>query len=188
MNIVSRVNIVLRRFLHNHGNIATEGSPKSGLYLTLIEWCQGFFIVHSTIDNTVHSRPLNSLEHYMHNLDDTNPTLPRFEPGTSEFRATTGPNEPSEPAIIILPATCISWRMCFDKTINWWEHDTIKALLTVYILTALTYFLFPNFICTFLFAARIGHTQQQQSSIGGSCSSHYYPTNLNSLGHGICVH
>ena len=26
------------------------------------------------------------------------------------------------------------------------------------------------------------------SSIGGSSSSHYHPTNLNSLGHGICVH
>ena len=32
------VNIALRRFLHNHGNIATEGSPKSGLCPTLIEW------------------------------------------------------------------------------------------------------------------------------------------------------
>ena len=25
------MNIALRRFLHNHGNIATEGSPKPGL-------------------------------------------------------------------------------------------------------------------------------------------------------------
>ena len=30
------MNIVLRRFLHNHGNIATEGSPKPGLCPTLI--------------------------------------------------------------------------------------------------------------------------------------------------------
>ena len=29
------MNIALRRFLHNHGNIATEGSPKSGLFPTL---------------------------------------------------------------------------------------------------------------------------------------------------------
>ena len=29
------MNIALRRFLHNHGNIATEGSPKPGLYPTL---------------------------------------------------------------------------------------------------------------------------------------------------------
>ena len=29
---------------------------------------------------------------------------------------------------------------------------------------------------------------RNNSSIGGSSGSHYYPTNLNSLGHGICVH
>ena len=29
------MNIALRRFLHNHGNIATEGSPKPGLCPTL---------------------------------------------------------------------------------------------------------------------------------------------------------
>ena len=40
------VNIALRRFLHNHGNVATEGSPKPGLCPTLISnyynsslWC-----------------------------------------------------------------------------------------------------------------------------------------------------
>ena len=31
----------------------------------------------------------------MHNLDDKHPTRSGFEPSTSEFRATTGPNEPS---------------------------------------------------------------------------------------------
>ena len=30
------MNIALRRFLHNHGNIATAGSPKLGLCPTLI--------------------------------------------------------------------------------------------------------------------------------------------------------
>ena len=30
------MNIALRRFLHNHGNIVTEGSPKPGLCPTLI--------------------------------------------------------------------------------------------------------------------------------------------------------
>ena len=30
------MNIVLRRFLHNPGNIATEGSPNPGLCPTLI--------------------------------------------------------------------------------------------------------------------------------------------------------
>ena len=32
------VNKALRRFLHNHGNIATEGSPTSGLCPTLTLW------------------------------------------------------------------------------------------------------------------------------------------------------
>ena len=35
-SFVVYMNIVLRRFLHNHGNIATEGSPKPGLRPTLI--------------------------------------------------------------------------------------------------------------------------------------------------------
>ena len=58
--------------------------------------------MHCTIDNTAHSRSLNSLEH-MHNLDDTHPIRPVFETSTCEFRATTGANEPSGPANIILP-------------------------------------------------------------------------------------
>ena len=33
---------ILSRFLHNHGNIATEGSPMSELWHTLIERLQGF--------------------------------------------------------------------------------------------------------------------------------------------------
>ena len=45
---------------------------------------------------------------YIHNLDDEHPTWRGFEPSTSAFRATTGPNEPSGPANIILSAACIS--------------------------------------------------------------------------------
>ena len=37
--------------LHNHGNIATEGSPKPGLWPALIS--NGFSIVRSTRDSTV---------------------------------------------------------------------------------------------------------------------------------------
>ena len=37
--------------------------PEIGTCPTLIEWLQGFFIVHSIIDSTVHSKPLNNLEH-----------------------------------------------------------------------------------------------------------------------------
>ena len=33
----------------------------------------------------------------MHNADDKHPTRPGFECSTSEFRATTGPNDSSEP-------------------------------------------------------------------------------------------
>ena len=35
----------------------------------------------------------------MHNLDDQYPTRPGFQPSTSEFRATTGSNEPSGQAM-----------------------------------------------------------------------------------------
>ena len=63
MNNVSSVNIALGRFLNNNCNIATEKSPKSEQYCTLIERLQGLFIVHSTTDSNTHSRPLNSLEH-----------------------------------------------------------------------------------------------------------------------------
>ena len=35
---VYHMNIALRRFLHNHGNIATEGSPKPGLCPTLMPY------------------------------------------------------------------------------------------------------------------------------------------------------
>ena len=100
----------------------------------------------------------------MHNLDDTYPTRPGFETSTSEFRAKAGPNEPSGTANIILPAAYISWSMCFDKKIidRNIGPTPIKVELTVYILTTLTYFLFLIFFCKFSFAARIGHTQQQQ--------------------------
>ena len=35
---------------------------------------------------------------YMNKHNDKHPTQPEFEHSTSEFRATTGPNEPSGPA------------------------------------------------------------------------------------------
>ena len=39
---------------------------------------------------------------YIHNLDDKYPTRPRFEPSTSECRATAGTNERSRPAVILI--------------------------------------------------------------------------------------
>ena len=44
----------------------------------------------------------------MHKLDDEHPIRLGFDPGTSAFRATTGPNELLGPANIILSAACIS--------------------------------------------------------------------------------
>ena len=73
MNIYIYMNIALRRFLHNHGNIATEGSPKPGLCPTLISNDFKFsFIVHSNIGSTVHYMPSNSLEHYICTATMTN--------------------------------------------------------------------------------------------------------------------
>ena len=60
--------IALLRFLHNRGNIATEGSPKSRLCRTIIEW-QGLFVVHSTINSTLQAfAQFRAL--YMSSLDD----------------------------------------------------------------------------------------------------------------------
>ena len=59
------VNITLRRFVHKHGNVATEWILKLGLCPTVIEWLRGFFIVYNrlNIEITAHSESLNSLEH-----------------------------------------------------------------------------------------------------------------------------
>ena len=93
---VNAVNSALRRSLHNHGNIATEGNPKLGLCPTLIEWLQRFFI--STVLHTPGLWTVWSTV-YMHNHNDKHSTQPGFGPSTSDFRTTTGPNEPSWPAV-----------------------------------------------------------------------------------------
>ena len=54
----------------------------------------------STIDT--HTPDFEQFEElHMHNLDDKQPTRPGFEPSTSEFRATIGPNEPPGPARVL---------------------------------------------------------------------------------------
>ena len=81
------VTLTLRRFLHNHGNISIEGDPKSGLN-PFIEWIQGFIIVHTSINSTAHSWPLNSLQHCVCTTSmksiwpdrDSNPVHLSFEP------------------------------------------------------------------------------------------------------------
>ena len=89
------MNIALRRFLHNHGNIATEESPKPYSYF---EWLQGLFIVHSTIRQhcTLHAfEQFGTL--YMHNHKNKYPSRPGFEPGTPRLQAPVDTNEPSGP-------------------------------------------------------------------------------------------
>ena len=95
----------LRRFLHKHGNIATEGSPKLGQCPTLIEWFEG--VLYSAQYHRQHCI-LQAFEQfrtqYMHNPNDKHPTRSGFEPSTSEFRVKTGPSEPSWPAFAVAAA------------------------------------------------------------------------------------
>ena len=80
------VNIALRRFLHYHGNIATEGSPKPGLCPTLIS--NDF---KGSLECTVQHCTLHALEQfgslYIHTHDEKYPARPGFEPGTSRFES-----------------------------------------------------------------------------------------------------
>ena len=88
------MNIALCRFLQTHGNMATKGSPKSGLFSTLIDifgvlYCAQSHRRHCTFHAFEQFEAL-----YMHNPDDKYPARPGFEPSTFEFRATTGLNKP----------------------------------------------------------------------------------------------
>ena len=52
--------------------------PEAGtMPYSYFEWLQGFFIVHSTVGSTVHSMPLNSLEHCICTTTMTNIRLDR---------------------------------------------------------------------------------------------------------------
>ena len=98
-NIYKYMNIALRRFLYNHGNIATKGSPEPGLCPTLI-WVTSR-VLHSAQYHRQHCT-LQAFEEfgvlYMHNHDDKYPARPGFEPGTSRLRAPVDTNEQSGPA------------------------------------------------------------------------------------------
>ena len=72
------MNIALRRFLHNHGNIATEGSPKPGLYALLL-----FLMTSRVLYSAQYHRQhftLYAFEQfgalYMHNHDAKYPSRP----------------------------------------------------------------------------------------------------------------
>ena len=86
--VTMNINIALRRFLHNHGNIETEGSPKSGLYALLL-----FRMTSSVLYSAKYHRQhctLHAFEQfetlYMHNHDDKYPSRPGFEPGTPGYK------------------------------------------------------------------------------------------------------
>ena len=74
------MNIALRRFLHNHGNIATEGSPKPGLCPTLIS--NDSMVLYSAQYHRQHCT-LHAFKQfgalYMHNHDD-NLVPPGYKP------------------------------------------------------------------------------------------------------------
>ena len=97
------MNIALRRFLYNHGNIATEGNPKPGLCPTLIS--NDFKGSDSAQYHRQHCT-LQAFEQfgalYIHNHDDKYPARPGFEPGTSRLQTPVDRNEPSGPARIYL--------------------------------------------------------------------------------------
>ena len=61
------------------------------------EWLQRFFIVHSAIDSTVHSMPLNNLEHFMCTTTLTN-ILPNRDSNLVYGKSQVDTNEPSGPA------------------------------------------------------------------------------------------
>ena len=75
-----------------------------------------------TIGSTVHSRPLNSLEHCIHNHDDKYPARPGFEPGTSRLQAPVDTNEPSGPAnkngIAFLNSDQTPYQLCRSTTLR----------------------------------------------------------------------
>ena len=89
-------NIASRRFLHNHGNIATEGSPKPGLCPTLISndfkglYSAQYHRQQCTLHSFVQFGAL-----YMHNHYDKFPSRPGFEPGTPRLQAPVDTNQPS---------------------------------------------------------------------------------------------
>ena len=100
--IIYDMYIASRRFLHNHGNIATEGS-RSGDYALLL------FRMTSRVLYSAHYHrqhcTLRAFEQfgalYMHNNDNKYPARPGFEPDTPRLQALVDMNESLWPARIL---------------------------------------------------------------------------------------
>ena len=95
MSINIYMNIALRRFSHNHGNIATEGRPKPVRMTSRVLYSAQYHRRHCTLHAFEQFGAL-----YMHNHDDKYPSRPGFEPGTPRLQASVDTNEPSGPAVI----------------------------------------------------------------------------------------
>ena len=82
-------------FLHNHGNIATERSPKPGLCPTLISKdFKGFYSAQYHRQHCTLKAFEQFVALYMHSHDDKYLARPGFEPGTSRLQAPVDMNEP----------------------------------------------------------------------------------------------
>ena len=85
-DIYMYMNIALRRFLHNHGNITTEESPRPRLCPTLISTSR---VLYSAQYHRQHCT-LHAFEQFgalhMHSQDDKYPSRPGFEPGTPSYK------------------------------------------------------------------------------------------------------
>ena len=97
------VKIASRRFLHNHGNTATERNPTLALCPTLIS--NDFIVVLYSAQYHRQHYVLHAFEQfgaqYMHNHDYKYPARPGFEPGTFRLQAPVDTNEPSEPGKVV---------------------------------------------------------------------------------------
>ena len=109
------------------GNIATEGCLTMLTLISKSERPLGFFIVHSTINSTVHPMPLNSLEHCMHNHDgkypfrsDSNLVHPGYKPQWIRMSHRGRPRNSIYWANnSIYWKTNISWNQYFGKKTTW---------------------------------------------------------------------
>ena len=91
------MNVALRRFLHNHGNIATEGSPNYALLLfrmtSRVLYSAQYHMHHCILHPFEQFGAL-----YMHNYDNKYLARPGFEPEISRLQAPVDTNQPSGPA------------------------------------------------------------------------------------------
>ena len=92
------MNFALRGFLHNHGNIAKEGSRSRDNALLFFRMTSRVF--YSAQYHMQHCT-LHAFEQfgalYMHNHDDKYPSRPGSEPGTPRLQAPVDTNGSSGP-------------------------------------------------------------------------------------------